>query len=320
MQQPNQTCIICRGTKFRRIANRLRDSEDYKVVKCEQCGHVQISPLPSPEDDKAFYDADKLSKNVWGARGIDEIRKTLYYDTKRRARFIASYLQPSSRICDIGSGYGFFLEEMSNAGYSMVGVEVSEERRALAKKVTSAPVLDIDLNLHELPADIGKFDVVTMFHVLEHLSNPIGFLQKLHRILVKGGYLFVEVPNLNDLMLEACEPYRSFYWQRAHISYFSADIIKRVLLDAGFDQIEIKGVQRYGIENMMNWLITGNPQLQEPSFQTSGPHAWLEKYYKDYLEDKKLCDTLMAIAREPSSPPTKSQNENRRKLGRVKRT
>jgi len=291
-----KTCIICQGTEFQRVTDRVRDSDDYKVFKCLKCGLVQILPLPSPEEDKAFYDRDQQSKSVWEKVEIDKIRKNSSHDTKRRAKFIASCVPPRSKILDIGSGYGFFLEEMSNASYLMTGIEISKERRELAKKVTSVPILDVDLT--KSPPDLGKFDAITMFHVLEHLSNPVGFLQNLHPILAKGGHLFVEVPNLEDLMLEACAPYRSFFWQRAHASYFSSDTLRRVLLDAGFKTVEIKGVQRYGIDNMMNWIMIGEPQLQEPSFQTSGPYSWLEQYYKAYLEDKKICDTLMAIARE----------------------
>lgn len=179
-------------------------------------------------------------------------------------------------------------------GYNVSGIEPSFERRMMAERVCNVAIHDI--NLLESTPDIGAFNIITLFFVLEHLSEPIRFCSILRRYLIDEGCLIVEVPNLDDLMLEACPQYRSFWWQRAHISYFSTNTLRRVLVEAGFANVELVGVQRYGIENMMNWLITGKPQIQSPSFETTGPYQQFEQKYKTHLENTMRYDTLVAVA------------------------
>jgi len=292
---PNATCILCGSRKgFEQIADHLRDSQQHSVIRCINCGHVQIAPLPSPEDDKRFYDENRQAKNIGERTEIDHLRTVESYDTIRRTKFIVSRFPQAITVLDVGCGHGFFLAEMSCLGYRVKGIEISRERRTVAEKVTTAAILNVDL-LESTP-ELEAFDVITMFHLLEHLSDPVKFCKILRRYLTEQGSLVIEVPNLDDLMLEACPPYRSFWWQRAHISYFNRNTLHRVLVEAGYSDIGILGVQRYGIDNRASWLVTGKPQIDSPSFETAGSYTWLERYYKSYLENILRCDTLMAVA------------------------
>ena len=84
------------------------------------------------------------------------------------------------RILDIGSGYGFFVNGLSDSGYKNVtGVEISCERRAMALKHSQVQIIDFDVNNPD--RDIGKFDFITLFHVLEHMADPVDFLKKIKK-------------------------------------------------------------------------------------------------------------------------------------------
>lgn len=288
-------CIICQGKKFKKVSTRVRDSSKYKVVKCQNCSLLQLSPRPSAKEDREFYDQNYQSKNIGEPTDLKAIKKNYLEDAVRRGKMVSKYVQKNNSILDIGSGYGFFLQEMYGRGYDVVGIEISKERRKISSKVTKAKVLDI--NLYKNEADLPLFDCITLFHVLEHISDPVCFLKIIKKHLNKSGKLIIEVPNVEDMLVKASEEYRDFFWQRAHLFYFNAETLKKIVQKAGFLIDNIFYLHRYGIENFMNWFIFGKPQIEKPDFQTKSSYKWLEDYYKKHLCKIGKSDTLSLIAK-----------------------
>jgi len=288
-------CIICNGKKFKRISPKVRDSNKHKIVKCQKCQLLQLFPMPSIKEDKEFYDENRQSKNIGEPHDLKIMRENSLADTKRRARLILKEVPKGKEVLDIGSGYGFFLEEMRNCGYNVTGIEISKEKRQISSKVTRAEVLNV--NLYEKGINLPRFDCITLFHVLEHIREPILLLKIIKKHLTKNGKLIIEVPNADDMLLDNCKEYRDFYWQRAHLSYFKAKTLKKAVKKSGFSIVDISYIQRYSIENFMNWFLLGKPQIEKPTFQTKGLYKWLEDYYKEYLCQAGKADTLILIAR-----------------------
>lgn len=289
------TCIYCSRSKFGILSPKLRDSKKHRVVRCRACGLVQLSPTPKPEDDKEFYDAGRQFANIGEPTALKTLRRNQQADTARRVKLVGRLLKPRARVLDVGSGFGFFLEAAKKRGLRPEGIEVSRFARAISKKISRAKVHDLDLFQASLDK---KFDCVTLFHVLEHISQPIAFLRQVKPLLKKSGKLIIEVPNLSDALLSVSPPYRKFYWQRAHIAYYDPKSLIKILRRAGFKIRNRIFVQRYSLDNMMHWLIKGGPQLQKPSFQTVN-YAWLEEFYKRELIKRKQTDTLTIIAKQP---------------------
>jgi len=287
-------CILCDGKLVKQIAPRVRDSKNHKIITCIKCGHVQLYPIPSKNDDREFYNKDLQLKNTKYSGTINELRIKNMEDTLRQAAFVRKIVPKKGSILEIGSGYGFFLEEMNRRGFKITGIEISQERIKHCKKLTNVKILNVDLN-EQLP-ELPNFDTIVMFHILEHLIEPLNYLKKLNNLLKSKGRIVVEVPNCEDLLLENNSAYAKWYWQRAHIHYFSKTILKQMLVKSGFKKVNIFGVQRYGLENMFNWQINFKPQLQNPSFSTSNEYAWLERIYKEFLQKKLKSDTLIAVA------------------------
>jgi len=288
-------CIICKGKKFKIISRRVRDSKKHKIVKCQKCQLLQLSPIPSRKEDKKFYDENRQSKNIREPQNLKTIRENSLIDTKRRAKLVLKEVPKGKKVLDVGSGYGFFLRELENLGYGVTGIEVSKEKRRISGKVVANKVLDVNLYYDE--TDLSKFDCITLFHVLEHLYDPILFLKIIKKHLNRNGKLIIEVPNADDLLLETSKNYRDFYWQRAHLAYFNNMTLKRVIQKADFSIIKTFYTHRYSIDNFMNWFLLGKPQIEKPIFQTKGPYKWLEDYYKGYLCQAGKADTLILIVR-----------------------
>ena len=289
-----KSCLLCNYNKFEIISSKIRDSKNHKIIKCKKCNHIQIFPVPTINEDKKFYDKNLQDKNINYFGGIKENRKKSYEDTVRRTKMIKKYLKKSDKILEIGSGHGFFIESMYNNGYNITGIEISQEKRNLAKKITKAQILDIDIN-QNIPK-MAKFNVIVLFHVLEHIVNPIEFLKKIRNLLTKNGKIIVEVPNSDDLQLNNNQKYTEFYWQRAHIHYFNPKKLKFVFKKTGLKS-EIFGIQRYSIENMISWKLTKKPQLNEPTYYLKEPYDWIDMYYKQNMEKSLTCDTIICIGK-----------------------
>jgi 2-polyprenyl-3-methyl-5-hydroxy-6-metoxy-1,4-benzoquinol methylase len=258
-----------------------------------KCKHVQIFPVPTPYEDKKFYDEDRQAKNTNYQGSISKLKHKTNEDVLRRADLVKSITPKKGSILEIGSGYGFFLEEMQKQGYKIIGIEISKERRKYSKKITRVKVLNINLN-KKIP-DIDKFDTVVLFQVFEHIVDPISFLKNIKKLLKPGGKVIIEVPNFNDFQLKLNKSYLEWYWQRAHIHYFSAEILSQILSRARFIKIKVFGTQRYSIENMFSWKLTNKPQLNDPTYSLSKEYEWIENHYKIYLEKNLKCDTLMVV-------------------------
>jgi len=173
-----KSCIICQHTKFMLISSNVRDSKNHKIVKCKNCDHAQLFPIPSETELKKFNDENLQDKNIQYYGKISDYRRKSIDDTRRRAKLLKELIPKNKTILEIGSGHGFFLEIMKKNRYNIMGIEVSKEKRKLSKKIVSVPVLDEDItkNLPEF-----MVDVIVMFHVLEHLPNPIDLLENLKK-------------------------------------------------------------------------------------------------------------------------------------------
>lgn len=294
----NYTCIICNDIEKKIIKKGVRDNNSINVVKCLKCGHVQLDLIPDLEEDKYFYDKDMQSREL--NKDIDFAKKRENYalDLESRKK-IFSQISKDSNILEIGSGYGFLLEYMINAGYKIEGLEISSYRRKLSNSISSANVYDYNILKDEVPLEMNKrYDVIIMLQMLEHISNPKKFLIKVREMLKDGGIAIIEVPNFNDHMIKVCKEYFEFYFQRAHISYFTPDTLKYLIEESGFSTVDIKGIQRYSIANAINWFKNGKPEIKDPTFDLPIHIKWVEDYYKSNLSKDIKSDTILAICRK----------------------
>ena len=298
-------CLLCgrRGRWGEVLSDRLRDEPAgrFRVVRCGGCEHAQLSPLPSAREDRAFYAADRQTKNIMGSVQVDLERRKAGADTRRRLALLTRTCAPgSARVLDVGSGYGFFVDAAVVAGYDAVGLDPSDERIAQARTGCRGTLLHGVLNAAFAKRWAGAFGWVLMSHVVEHVADPVGCLRLARRLLAPGGALVVEAPNLDDALLAEAPAYRAFYWQRAHLSYFDPAGLSSAFRRAGWATVRMRGVQRYGLRNLLHWLDQARPQLERPEYETAEPLLQgLEARYKAGRERALTCDTLIAVAQVP---------------------
>lgn len=269
----------------------------FKIVRCLTCGHIQIDPLPQLDDDLKFYQSNSQTKLAMGEVDYSIEEKKSIVDTTRRVKWLNSISPANNKIkvLDIGCGYGFFVNALSIMGYTATGIDISIDRLTFAQSHLKGSYINGTIDRSFISKNKNFYDFVTLFHVLEHVHDPVNFLKLIYRLLAPGGKLLIEVPNVNDELVKKIEPYQKFYWQRAHLSYFDKPRLELAFRRANFKIFTILGLQRYGLRNLLHWLDTGKPQLKNPDYYLTEPAiAYFENEYGLMKERNMTSDTMIA--------------------------
>ncbi|MDP1878042.1 MAG: class I SAM-dependent methyltransferase [Actinomycetota bacterium] len=211
-------------------------------------------------------------------------------DTERRvAAFRDVYYGRS--VLDFGCGEGNFLRAVAPGATSVTGIELQDSYR----NRLNADGIACYAGLDEVPEDL---DAVFMFHVLEHLPEPLETLARIRALLApKSGRLVVEVPHARDLLLSTLqnEAFTSFTLWSQHLVLHTRDSLDRLLRAAGFRVESIMGVQRYGLPNHLTWLSEGKPGGHRGPLAPMETPA-LHHAYASALSGLDANDTLVAVA------------------------
>jgi SAM-dependent methyltransferase len=140
-----------------------------------------------------------------------------------------------------------------------------------------------------------SFDVITAFHVIEHLPNPHEILKKLKKLLNNKGKLIIEVPNANDalLTLYKSKAFSQFTYWSCHLYLYTAHTLKFLAQQCGFEVEFIKHVQRYPLSNHLYWLSCTKPGGHEKWGELLDSKA-LSKAYEAQLASLEATDTIIA--------------------------
>ncbi|WP_418791009.1 class I SAM-dependent methyltransferase [Phosphitispora sp. TUW77] len=216
----------------------------YDVIDCKECGFKHIIPLPTPEEIEAAYNHDYYTqeKPLYIERAREDLEwLNLAYDD-RYDIFEKNLPKDRRRILDIGSGPGFFLLRGRQRGWETLGIEPSEQ----AYKHSS----DLGLNIvneffdYELTTKLGKFDVVNMSEVLEHIVNPQEVLKLIYNLLEDNGLICISVPNdynpFQYALRTVCDYNPWWVAPPHHINYFDFVSLKGLMTKIGFEVVLVE--------------------------------------------------------------------------------
>jgi SAM-dependent methyltransferase len=207
----------------------------YRMVECERCGLVYLNPRPTPEWLARSYQ-DYLPNDADAVANWNRMMAGVYRSARRR--LIQRY--PSGgRLLDVGCAYGRFLEIMRNGGWQVEGVEVCEPAVAACHR-KSLPVQTATLATADLP--VVRYDAVTLFYVLEHVTDPMGGLRKIHASLKPGGLCLARVPDTTPIVKALARLGRrtELYDPPYHLFDYSPRILTRMFREAGFQNVRIE--------------------------------------------------------------------------------
>ena len=256
----DNTCYLCGKPNLEVIRTKLRYDIRRNVLKCRECGLVFLEK--KERNLRGYYEKDyrKLYSPVIGKEVSSGERFDIYLPfQKSRIEDIKPYLNPNMKALEIGCASGYFLYALRDLVQECVGIEFNKSDVEFAQKKCGVKIYDRPIEETDIPLEY--FDIVFMLYVVEHLEDPIQFLRTVRKYIKPGGYIYMEVDNINDSLLSiyGIEEYADFYYREPHIFYFSPKTLKNVVEKGGFVG-EIKTIQQYNVMNQINWILTGKPQ------------------------------------------------------------
>lgn len=224
------TCPLCGGThlvKKMTCTDFYASGEQFDLLQCENCGFQFTQGFPVEKEIGKYYETPDYISHSDTKKGM---MNELYHLVRSRmlqkkAQLINNITgKTSGKILDIGTGTGYFSHTMQQKGWQVEAIEKSEQARSFAKKNFNLDIKD-DSGLNDFSS--GSFDVITLWHVMEHLEHLNETWERLHKLLKDDGCLVVAVPNCSSYDAQKYKEFWAAYDVPRHLWHFTPDSIKK---------------------------------------------------------------------------------------------
>lgn len=237
-----------------------------ELLTCPGCGLVGLRALPSAECRKALYQEDYYDAEQ-GDRFLGPLERVVRFFRWRRKRDLLRFWSAAADenlprvFLDVGCGRGLLVDFFAAAGFTAIGTQLSETAASAAR----ARGTDVRVGeLRQLSLAAGSCGLVVLYHVLEHVDDPLAELRELFRLLAPGGLLVVEVPSFDRPgarwlgLRDLCIDYPH------HLYFFKPAALRALVAAAGFEILEesffsLEYSPVTTLQNLLN-LLPGRPQ------------------------------------------------------------
>ena len=298
-----EECPLCHcGTERQSVVTAHvfgnKSNQNRSFFHCEKCDVRYQYPSLSPDEEAKFY-AHEFESFMAGRSGEEggwhRPEKHIAANElmrQRRMAYIEPHLNGPAHILEIGCSSGFMLYPLQEASHTCVWIEPSGIFSEFLKH-RDIDVYDSIGQLHVFKPE-ERFDLIIHFFVLEHIADPILFLQMQLESLNPGGKIIFEIPNVADPLYTVFDipAFERFYWSVAHPWYFSENSLN-YLLDKLGKPYQIVRDQRYDLSNHLIWARDGAPGGMGRFSEVFGQE--MDVAYKQALIKSGNCDTLIGI-------------------------
>lgn len=221
-------CNLCNSNEYK----LFKEIDGYQLVKCKQCGFVYLNPRPTQQETNEEYSAEYHIERLLGQEPKTE--KEIEQEINKnigRAEEIVKQSGNKGKLLDIGCGAAFFIACLKKYGWDVTGIDISEWASEFARKKLGLNVFTGNVGEVQLKE---RFDVITMYHNLEHLPDPLKTLKRVLELLSDDGILVVKGPNLSGFdRIWHGSNWRG-YSDKSHLYYFIPKTYQTMLEKAGF--------------------------------------------------------------------------------------
>ncbi len=288
------TCEICGNNDWRVVySGPIRNGSfgnltggECLIGQCEMCRVQRLQEKACV--DTSFYEGEEYRKLLEEPTDVGG-----YWSRHDELQLLnVSALWPHSlrgkSVADIGCGAGSFLDHISGLAKRVVAVEPCQVyHESLAAR---------GYHVYPFAADAaadgrGRVDFAFSFSVIEHVFDPRDFLADIGKLLEDDGILVVSTPNRSDVLMDLLEKeYPKFFYRTVHRWYFDTDSFAHCAQHAGFEVMDARCVQRFGVSNALAWLRDGRPTGNKPLQHFES--ALMDDVWKRFLEEKGVGDYL----------------------------
>ncbi len=233
------SCALCGNESFTNYLepqDYFLTQEAFTIVKCKNCGLLFVNPRPAATEISKYYNSESYISHSTKQKGIlDRVYSFIRRKNHVRKYTIISNYKKAGSILDIGCATGEFLNFFKNKGWQTTGLEPNEKARQFASQAYNLDVLD-ENDIQKLPDK--KFDVVTMWHVLEHVHDINERIFQLDRILKDDGIAVIAVPNSKCYDASFYGKYWAGYDVPRHIFHFTTETLAKLFEKRNFKLLE----------------------------------------------------------------------------------
>ena len=274
MYQKLEECPVCKHPSF---SNELicedysQSHESFVIVKCDNCDLRFTNPRPDAANIAKYYDHDDYISHTNKANNLINLiyKGARYYTLRQKATLIKKH-SDGKELLDFGCGTGVFLQHMHSNGYQVQGYEPSEQARNMALQSGVFPV-------HHQLAQLQKeqFDIITAWHVLEHVHDLKSTLRTLRKTLKSNGIILAAVPNIASEDATIYKAQWAAYDVPRHLYHFNQQAFSALATSC---KLKIKEVHPMSLDAYYVSL------LSEKHKGTATP---LQKLIKGYINGRK---------------------------------
>jgi 2-polyprenyl-3-methyl-5-hydroxy-6-metoxy-1,4-benzoquinol methylase len=239
-------CPICNSSKTSKAfdaVDHFSTKETFPIYDCKSCGFRFTNKFPSEDSIGRYYDSPDYISHSDSKTGL--INRLYHFFRKQMLKkkidLVSKYVVPRQkdniRLLDIGSGTGYFLNAAKERGYAVTGIEKDSNARDYAITNFGLDVKD-EQSLWALKDE--SFDVITLWHVLEHLDNLNEVVAKIKSILKPNGVMILALPNHNSHDAKKYKGYWAAYDVPRHLWHFTPDSVEKLLSKHQFNIIKQK--------------------------------------------------------------------------------
>jgi 2-polyprenyl-3-methyl-5-hydroxy-6-metoxy-1,4-benzoquinol methylase len=225
-----QKCPVCGNSSlslFLTTKDYFLTQSSFTIDQCNSCGFVFTNPIPFLSDLPKYYDSPEYLSHTANSFGFTSQIYKIFRNANIRNKFrIVNRYAKEKTILDIGCGTGELLHYFQKMGWKVQGVEPNESARKFAQKNYNIPVLNED-SLAEI--DEESFDIISMWHVLEHVPDLNGRMIQLKKLVKKEGILIIALPNLNAPDAIKYGPHWAGLDVPRHLYHFTEDSFRLLL-------------------------------------------------------------------------------------------
>ena len=224
---PAPPCRLCGIASRRLVADRGRGGAPLETALCTGCGLVSHAEIPAEAEVSDFYATRYRLEYKGGFAPKRKHALRALRGAMARARRLAPLLPAHAHVLDIGASSGEFTFVMGEAGFSASGLEPNWGYAEFARREYAVDIRQGGWDSADFPRE--ALHLVTMNHVMEHLTDPWAAMRRIHAALAPDGLLFIEVPNLAGIRKQLANTFHA-----AHIWNFTPETLIAAAWQAGF--------------------------------------------------------------------------------------
>lgn len=229
-------CPICNSQNFSAFLtckDNTVSRETFNIVQCESCGFKFTNPRPSENEIGGYYKSENyISHSNTKVGFINSTYQLVRKYTLLKKLQLISRFYKTGKILDIGCGTGEFLQTCKSAGWETMGIEPDPDARRMS---TEKFVLDVRTEEELGNLTDGSIDIITMWHVLEHVPRLNERVAELKRLIKSNGVIMIAVPNSNSLDASKYKENWAAYDLPRHLYHFTPEDIERLFKNHGLN-------------------------------------------------------------------------------------